>query len=143
MRFAIYQGQTLHAVIESDPGMFPPEEHAKVLQGFNGASAVVPIESDTHEALLRANDSTASAIGAGVPFKGTTVSMSLQSQITILGAFMVRNSLTYPFLWSSADDGKVIEIQSAADVEALFAAATGLVFTARQAGNVAKRDALK
>lgn len=143
MRFAIYKGQTIHAVIDSDPGKTPPAMHAEGLRTLNGADSCVPIESDAHLAILRANATTAETIGAGVVFRGARISMSLASQVTIIGAFIARTQLAYPFRWASADDSTVIELASPADVEELFASALGLVFAARQSGNAAKAAVLE
>lgn len=142
MLFVLYRGQTLHAVLDSDPGKTPPTMHAEMLRTLNGADSCVPVESDDHLAILRANATVAETIGAGVVFRGARISMSLASQVTIIVAFIARAQLAYPFRWASADDSTVIELSSPADVEELFAAALGLVFAARQSGNAAKAEVL-
>lgn len=108
---------------------------------YDGSRFVEP--GSTAAKALEINAQTSRAIDAGVVFRGARISMSLASQVTIIGAFLVRAQIAYPFRWASADDSTVITLESPADVEALFAAATGLVFEARQAGNAAKAQALE
>lgn len=138
MRFAIFKGQTLHAVIESDPGKTPPAMHAEGLRALNGADSCVPIESDEHLAILRANANTAATIGAGFVFRGRRFSLSLASQVTISNTYTIRSTIPYPLRWADADDTGFVTMESAADIEAFYQAATLAVLTARSTGNAAK-----
>lgn len=57
MRFAIYKGQSLQAVVESPAGeKIDPLSHAEALRQLNGADSVVPIDDEGHEAQLRAKN---------------------------------------------------------------------------------------
>ncbi len=138
MRFAIFKGQTLHAVIDSDPGKAPPSMHAECLRAMNNATACLPIESPEHEAILRANAATASTIERGFTFRGRRFSLSLASQITISNAYTIRASLPYPLRWADADDTGFVIMESAADVAEFYQSATVAVLVARSTGNAAK-----
>lgn len=52
MRFAIYRGQTLHAVVDSDPGKSPVDMHAEMLRRWNHAGRCVPIVDAAHETAI-------------------------------------------------------------------------------------------
>ena len=138
MRFAIFKGQTLHAVVDADPGKMPPDGYAESLRMLNGADSCVPIESDAHLAILRANATTAETIGAGFTFRDRRFSLSLASQITISNAYTIRSTIPYPLRWADADDAGFVAMESAADIEAFYQAATLAVLTARSTGNAAK-----
>lgn len=94
------------------------------------------------ERIAAANAATASAIERGFAFRGRRFSLSLASQITISNAYTIRDSLPYPLRWADADDTGFVVMESAADVEAFYQAATLAVLVARSAGNAAKADVL-
>jgi hypothetical protein len=52
MRFALYKGQTLHAVVDSGPGEMLPTLYAETLRALNGADRCIPIVDATHETAL-------------------------------------------------------------------------------------------
>lgn len=143
MRFAIYKSGALHAVVASPEGEKVDRAlYAESLRSLNVADSVVPIESDEHEAILRANAGTAERIAAGFDFRGQRISLSLASQITISNAYTIRNSLQYPLSWANAEDTGFVTMESAKDIEALYAAATMAVLLARTEGNARKAAVL-
>lgn len=141
MRFAIYKGQTLHAILESPKGEKVDRfGYAESLRVMNGATSVVPIESDEHEKELTVDAATGTTIGEGFAFKGARLSLSVKSQTAICFAFNRRDALPYPMKWPTADGGAVV-LEKAGDVAALYEAAADAVLGARTAGAEAKTAA--
>lgn len=138
MRFAIYRGQTLSAVVESETGKIPAEIFAKQLQEINGASSVVPIESDEHEAVLTSNAATATTTLGGYPYRGITLSTSPVAQTRWTALYAARDAVTYPLIVFSADDSASIEIKDSAEVAAVFLGMVCAMTAAHQAGARAK-----
>lgn len=89
--------------------------------------------------LAKVDAQTAATIANGFAFSGKTISLSVESQTTIQGAHIIRASLPYPLKWSTIDNDGFVTLASAADVEALYAAATSAVLVARNNGNVKKQ----
>ncbi len=106
----------------------------------DGSFAAPPTPLET--TLDAINAQTAARIAAGFEFRGARVSLSIESQTTISNAYTIRASLPYPIPWSTLDDKAFVTIASAADVEALYAAATTAVLLARTEGNARKAAAI-
>lgn len=94
------------------------------------------------ERIAAANAATVAAIDRGFTFRDRRFSLSLPSQITISNAYTIRASLPYPLRWADADDTGFVIMESAADIEAFYQAATLAVLAARSAGNAAKAEVL-
>lgn len=101
-------------------------------------SAVLVHTPTPSERIAAANASTAAVIDRGFLFRDRRFSLSLASQITISNAYTIRASLPYPLRWADADDTGFVVMESAADIEAFYQAATLAVLTARSTGNAAK-----
>jgi len=106
------------------------------------ASGLLIHEPTAAERIAAANASTSEAISRGFTFRDRRFSLSLASQITISNAYTIRASLPYPLRWADADDTGFVVMESAADIEAFYQAATLAVLTARSTGNAAKAQAL-
>ena len=94
------------------------------------------------ERIAAANAATVAAIDRGFTFRGRRFSLSIPSQITISNAYTIRSTIPYPLRWADADDTGFVVMESAADIEAFYQAATLAVLTARSAGNAAKAQVL-
>lgn len=102
------------------------------------APGLLTHEPTAAERIAAANASTAAAIDRGFLFRDRRFSLSLPSQITISNAYTIRSTIPYPLRWADADDAGFVVMESAADIEAFYRAATLAVLTARSAGNAAK-----
>ena len=101
----------------------------------------VPPPTPLDEKIEHINAMTAARIAAGFVFKGEKMSLSLESQTTISNAFLIRDSLPYPLTWSTMDDSGFVTLESAADMVAMYQAATSAVLLARTEGNALKAAA--
>lgn len=138
MRFAIYRGQTLSVVVESETGKIPAAIFAKQLQEINDASAVVPIESDEHEAVLVSNTATATTMLGGYSYRGIMLSTSPTAQTRWTALYAARESVAYPLVVFSADDAQSIEIKDADEVAKVFLGMVTAMTKAHQEGAKAK-----
>lgn len=118
------------------------EAHVAVGMLFDGSTFTAP-PTPIEEQIERINAQTTARIEAGFEFRGQRFSLSERSQITISNAYTIRESLPYPIDWANADDSGFVTLASAADMAAMYQAATLAVLTARSEGNAAKRLMLK
>lgn len=141
MLFAIYKGQTLHIVIESDPGKSPPALHAEILRVMNNADSCVAVNSEEDLAVLRANSATTAAIAAGYEFRGLRFSLSLHHQINLTQLYMTRNTplAGLPVTLANIDDTAWITLTKPEDIEEMAMAMGAAKRAALDAGNAAKR----
>jgi len=88
------------------------------------------------------NETTKSIILAGYQFKNKTMSCSETHQGQIESLYNRRNDgvLTFPFDYAVKDDSEMVEISDIADLEAMYLTILSHVFTAKQAGNVKKKE---
>lgn len=117
------------------------EAHVSSGMLFDGSTFTAP-PTPIGEQIERINAQTLARIEAGFDFRGQRFSLSERSQITISNAYTIRDSLPYPIDWANADDTAFVTLTSAADMAAMYQAATLAVLQARVAGNAAKKAAL-
>lgn len=90
-------------------------------------------------AINRVNQATRASIEEGFvyPKGGTkTFSLSVESQVAILGAFILRNGLTYPIRWRTKDSQDYIDLGNVRDVEEFCTEAFNTLLSRREAGAV-------
>jgi len=101
--------------------------------------------SDADEVLRKVssiNATTANLAKSGFTFNGVELSSSLESQVRWLGAYNNRASLTYPFTIMSLDDKSTVDVQSSADIEALYLALFNHVQSAITSGVDLKKQVI-
>lgn len=92
-------------------------------------------------ALEQIDAQTDGRIAAGFAFRGVVVSLSLESQIRMIGVFQARELLTdWPIRWNSLDDRSVLEFAGPSDVAEFFAAGVAALRAAVDVGTAHKDD---
>ena len=88
---------------------------------------------------------TGKLISQGFVYNGVTFSMSTNAQSNLLGSFLAKDSLTYPFSWNAKDDSSTYAIADVAEMTTFFMTALGTKKAHQDSGSALKnqvRDAV-
>jgi hypothetical protein len=106
------------------------------LDGVVGAFS--PLDLRKHARVEEIDARTRGLISGGFTHSSVQISLSLNSQTRIHGAYTARALLVYPVEWNSIDDTALLTLVDAADIEAFFGAALGTIRTHIDSGTALK-----
>lgn len=117
------------------------DEHVALGDRRDGRGGWTKPKAVADSVLEQIDAQTDSRIEAGFAFRGVVVSLSLESQIRMIGVFQAREFLTnWPIRWNSLDDRSVLELRSPSDVVEFFAAGVAALRAAVDVGTAQKDD---